>query len=101
MKKDLIILSAAMHLGMARMPAKRNAKADRQRCTIYTPDSPEVKVMTKQFWERAAQKGTASYYCTCDNDHCEEVWFQIGREGETCRLCKVGKLHHHDVEPWD
>ncbi|HGS4994567.1 TPA: hypothetical protein ACMDP7_001718 [Vibrio cholerae] len=27
----------------------------RQRCNTYTPDSPEVKAMTKQFWQRADQ----------------------------------------------
>lgn len=98
-----------MRVGLAGILAMSNKehrlihenKTHRQRCTKYTVDSPEVKAMTNRFWERAAQKGTASYYCTCDNDHCEEVWFQIGRDGETCRLCKVGKLHHHDVEPWD
>ncbi|MGC7852839.1 hypothetical protein ACP3W8_07400 [Vibrio anguillarum] len=39
-------------------------KTHRQRCTKYTVDSQEVKAMTNRFWERAAQKGTASYYCT-------------------------------------
>ncbi|MBF4291694.1 hypothetical protein, partial [Vibrio anguillarum] len=52
-------------------------KTHRQRCTKYTVDSQEVKAMTNRFWERAAQKGTASYYCTCDNNHCDEHWFQM------------------------
>ncbi|EGQ8491834.1 hypothetical protein GRR94_04090 [Vibrio cholerae] len=69
----------------------------RQRCTTYTPDSPEVKAMTKQFWQRADQLGKANYYCVCQS--CGDS-YQLGKEGETCQLCKSGKLYPQDVEPW-
>lgn len=70
----------------------------RQRCTTYTPDSPEVKAMTKQFWQRADQLGKANYYCVCQS--CGDS-YQLGKEGENCQLCKSGKLYPQDVEPWE
>ncbi|EOW9127406.1 hypothetical protein ACN1T7_001722 [Vibrio cholerae] len=70
----------------------------RQRCTTYTPDSPEVKAMTKQFWQRADQLGKANYYCVCQS--CGDG-YQLGKEGENCQLCKSGKLYPQDVEPWE
>ncbi|WP_001129114.1 hypothetical protein [Vibrio mimicus] len=42
-------------------------------------------------------KGKIDYYCTCD--HCGN-WYQLGKEGETCQECKIGKLNPQDVEPW-
>ncbi|EJL6764549.1 TPA: hypothetical protein ACMDTO_000154 [Vibrio cholerae] len=70
----------------------------RQRCTTYTPDSPEVKAMTKQFRQRADQLGKANYYCVCQS--CGDS-YQLGKEGENCQLCKSGKLYPQDVEPWE
>lgn len=42
---------------------------------------------------------SGNYYCQCDNDHCGS-WFQLGKEGDTCKECKVGKLYPQDVEPF-
>ncbi|EGQ8014071.1 hypothetical protein HFM15_002356 [Vibrio cholerae] len=41
----------------ANQTKKSKRKNQRQRCTTYTPYSPEVKAMTKQFWQRADQLG--------------------------------------------
>ncbi|GHW89955.1 hypothetical protein FXE84_17790 [Vibrio cholerae] len=82
----------------ANQTKKSKRKNQRQRCTTYTPDSPEVKAMTKQFWQRADQLGKANYYCVCQS--CGDS-YQLGKEGENCQLCKSGKLYPQDVEPWE
>lgn len=108
MKSSVLPIIMAAAIGQSPLPISnrypdinfvpRNTKHNhRQRCTTYTPGSPEVKVMTKQFWQRAVQKGKANYYCICDS--CGDS-YQLGKEGEKCKECKAGKLYPQDVEPW-
>ncbi|MBM5180156.1 hypothetical protein J7937_21750 [Vibrio parahaemolyticus] len=36
------------------------------------------------------------YYCQCDNSECG-AWFQLGKQGDQCHECGVGKMQPQDV----
>ncbi|EPP5371521.1 hypothetical protein ACUVN4_001382 [Vibrio cholerae] len=70
---------------------RKTKQNHRQRCTTYTPDSPEVKAMTKQFWQRSDQLGKANYYCVCQS--CGDS-YQLGKEGEIASCANLASFIH-------
>ena len=49
--------------------------------------------------EMAGDIQSANYYCQCENPSCG-AWYQMGKEGDTCKECKTGKLTPQQVEEY-
>lgn len=78
-------------------PTLANSKKPRDKPkNPYTVDSPEVKQMTKDFYNRKealeSKKYKGKYYCQCDNHASCGNWFQLVKPGTTCSLCGVGGM---------
>lgn len=62
-------------------------------------DPPELTDMQTVSDIQELLHGRGEYYCQCTNEDCGS-WYQLGKEGGSCKECNTGKLAPQQVEGW-